>query len=163
MELELEDWVTAHDAARRLGVSRERIHQLARARALDVSHLAGRLLVHRRSLEMLALVRRRPGRPRKRPLPTLDKLRSKREQILTLAATHGAHNVRIFGSVARREAYPGSDIDIAVDLDRDRTFGDLAVLGDELQQLLGTDADLVNAKQLSANARARLLEDSVPL
>ena len=41
-------------------------------------------------------------------------LKSRRQEILAIAARHGAHNVRIFGSVARGEAGPESDIDILV-------------------------------------------------
>lgn len=46
-------------------------------------------------------------------------LKAKREEILRIAAKHGAHNVRIFGSVARGEADADSDVDILVDMERD--------------------------------------------
>ena len=46
-------------------------------------------------------------------------LGDKREEILRIAAQHGATNVRVFGSVARGEAGPGSDIDFLVDVARD--------------------------------------------
>ena len=41
-------------------------------------------------------------------------LKYKRQEILAIAARHGARNVRIFGSVARGEAGPESDVDILV-------------------------------------------------
>jgi len=44
-------------------------------------------------------------------------LKSRREEILRLASQHGAYNVRVFGSVARGEARPDSDIDFLVNLE----------------------------------------------
>ena len=42
-------------------------------------------------------------------------LKDRREDILRVAAQHGAHNVRVFGSVARGEATPDSDVDLLVE------------------------------------------------
>ena len=57
---------------------------------------------------------------------TLDELRrSKKDQILRIAAIYGASNVRVFGSLARGENSPSSDVDILVDLDPDRSLTDL--------------------------------------
>ena len=47
----------------------------------------------------------------------LHHLQEKRSQILAIAHHHGAYNLRIFGSVARGEATPSSDIDILIDYD----------------------------------------------
>lgn len=47
----------------------------------------------------------------------LDTLQERREDILRVAARHGAFNVRVFGSVLRREETPDSDIDFLVDYD----------------------------------------------
>jgi uncharacterized protein len=44
-------------------------------------------------------------------------LRAKRQEILAIAAKHGAYNVHIFGSVARGEADEASDVDILVQLE----------------------------------------------
>ena len=52
----------------------------------------------------------------------------RRDEILRIAERHGAHNVRIFGSVARGEARPDSDLDVLVDLDDGRTALDLSEL-----------------------------------
>jgi predicted nucleotidyltransferase len=47
---------------------------------------------------------------------TLDELRrSKKQEILRIATGYGASNVRVFGSVARGESSPASDIDFMVD------------------------------------------------
>lgn len=45
-----------------------------------------------------------------------DELRGKREEVLRVAARHGAGNVFVFGSVARREEGPDSDVDLLVDV-----------------------------------------------
>ena len=56
----------------------------------------------------------------------LDELRrQKRDEILRVAARYGAYNVRIFGSVARGEAGPDSDIDFLVDMEPDRSLFDV--------------------------------------
>jgi predicted nucleotidyltransferase len=49
-----------------------------------------------------------------------------REEILTLAARHGASNVRVFGSVARGDADDASDVDFLVDVEEGRSLLDLA-------------------------------------
>jgi len=47
---------------------------------------------------------------------TLDELRQRRREIERIAERHGARNVRVFGSVARGDAVPGSDVDFLVEL-----------------------------------------------
>ena len=56
-------------------------------------------------------------------------LKEKREEILRLAAKHGARNVRVFGSVARGEADEQSDIDLLVDMEPGRSLLDHAAPG----------------------------------
>ena len=59
----------------------------------------------------------------------LEELRgANKEQILSLATSYGALNIRIFGSVARGDSSPSSDVDFLVDLDPDRTLLDLGGL-----------------------------------
>ena len=48
-------------------------------------------------------------------------LEKKKGEILRIAARHGARNVRVFGSVARGEARPESDVDLLVEVGPDRT------------------------------------------
>ena len=55
-------------------------------------------------------------------------LQQKREEILNLAAQHGASNIRIFGSVARDEEGEDSDIDFLVDMESDRSLLDLSLI-----------------------------------
>lgn len=88
---------------------------------------------------------------------------AKREEIKKLAANYGAHNVRLFGSVARREARSDSDIDLLVDLGPDRSLFDLGGLLMELQDLLGCKVDVVTERGLRPRIRERVLRDAVPL
>ena len=74
--------------------------------------------------------------------PTLQMLRERREEILALAARHGASNIRVYGSVARGDARPKSDIDVLVDIEEGRSLLDLAALHLELEDLLGFSVEI---------------------
>jgi predicted nucleotidyltransferase len=94
----------------------------------------------------------------------MDKrLLSKRKQILRLAQRYGASNVRIFGSVARGEATPESDIDFLVELAPNRSLLDLGGLLMELQDLLGCNVDVVTEKSLHWYIREKVLVEAQPL
>lgn len=90
-------------------------------------------------------------------------VRRKREEILRIAAKHGAHNVRVFGSVARREAKQGSDVDFLVDVGPDRTpFFPGGLLAD-LEDLLGCRVDVLTEEGLHWYIRDRVKKEAVPL
>ena len=86
-----------------------------------------------------------------------------REQVLEVAAHHGARNVRIFGSVARGEAGPESDVDFLVEMEAGRSLFDLAGLLVDLQNLLNREVDVVTEKGLRPRMQKRVLEQAVPL
>jgi uncharacterized protein len=92
-----------------------------------------------------------------------ESLQAKREEILSAAARHGASNVRIFGSVARGEAGPESDVDVLVDLEPGRSLLDHAALLLELEELLGCQVDVVTERGLRSRFRERVLREAVPL
>jgi len=95
---------------------------------------------------------------------TLQELQTgKRAAILALAQRHGASNVRIFGSVARGQELPGSDLDILIDLDPGRNLFDMGGLLEDLRELLNSRVDLVEARSLHPRIRARILAEAVPL
>jgi len=75
--------------------------------------------------------------------PTLDGLRQRREELLTIAEAHGARNLRVFGSVARGEARSDSDVDFLIDLDQGRSLLDLSSLILDLQEALRRKVDVV--------------------
>jgi uncharacterized protein len=90
-------------------------------------------------------------------------LREKRRDILTIAAGHGARNVRLFGSAARGEAEDSSDIDLLVDMEPDRSLLDVAALLTDLRDLLGRNVDVVSEKGLHWLLRRRVLKEARPL
>lgn len=90
-------------------------------------------------------------------------VRDHRDDILRLAAKHGARDVRVFGSLARGEADEDSDIDLMVEMERGRSLMDLGGLQYELQELLGCRVDVVTERSLKARVRQRVLQEAVPL
>ena len=98
--------------------------------------------------------------------PTLDDLRAQREEIRRVAAANGAINVRVFGSVARGESDPESDVDLLVDVAADaRGFAYFGVLEDlrrALTDLVGWDVDVVDSAALR-RMKGQVLREAVPL
>lgn len=95
---------------------------------------------------------------------TIEELRaSKREGILQIAAGYGASNIRIFGSVARGENTPLSDIDFLVDLDSDRTLMDLGGLLVDLEADLQVRVDVSTEAMLRPHVREHALREAVSL
>ncbi|WP_147795941.1 nucleotidyltransferase family protein [Cellulomonas sp. Y8] len=80
-----------------------------------------------------------------------------RDAIVAAAGRHGMSNVRVFGSVARGEDGPESDVDLLVDLEPGVSLFDLARLEVELTDLLGRPVDLVPARMLKPRV-ARTVE-----
>ncbi len=90
-------------------------------------------------------------------------LEAKKREILRIAEKHGAHNVRIFGSVARGEADERSDIDLIVEFEPERSLLDHAALWLELQELLGCKVDVVSDRGIKPRIRERVLREAIPL
>jgi predicted nucleotidyltransferase len=95
---------------------------------------------------------------------TLQDMRAtRRDEILSLARRHGATRVRVFGSVARGQAQPDSDVDFLVDMEPGRSLLDVAALLLELRDLLGCEVDVVTERGLRSRIRDRVLAEAVPL
>jgi predicted nucleotidyltransferase len=94
----------------------------------------------------------------------LELLQEKREQVLAVAAKHGASNVRVFGSVVRGEDTPESDIDFLIDYDPEKVTpwfpGGLLM---DLQDLLGRRVDILTERGMSPLIRERVLAEAKPL
>jgi predicted nucleotidyltransferase len=90
-------------------------------------------------------------------------LEAKRTDILRLADRHGATEVRVFGSVARGEAGPDSDVDLLVKMAPERSLLDHVALWQDLEDLLGRKVDLVSEKALHRLMRDQILKEAVPL
>jgi predicted nucleotidyltransferase len=90
-------------------------------------------------------------------------LKNKRAEILRIAEKHGAYNVRVFGSVARGEAGPNSDVDILVEVGRRHSSFFPGGLVTDLEELLGRHVDVVTVKGLNEFIRDRVLKEAVAL
>lgn len=90
-------------------------------------------------------------------------LKIKRKEILQIAARHGAKNVRVFGSVARGEAGPESDVDFLVEFESERSLFDRMALQEELERLLGRKVDVLTEPSIYWLLRRRILKEAVPL
>jgi predicted nucleotidyltransferase len=90
-------------------------------------------------------------------------LRQKRSAILQIAAAHGARDVRIFGSWARDEARPDSDVDLLVRLDAGRSLLDIIAIKQDLEDLLGLPVDVITETGISPYLREQILAEAVAL
>lgn len=90
-------------------------------------------------------------------------LRTKRKQILDIAARHGARKVRVFGSVARGTARRGSDIDLLVEMDEGRSLLDHSALTLALERLLKRPVDVASERGLRPSLRKEILKDAIAL
>ncbi len=90
-------------------------------------------------------------------------INEKREAVIALAEKHGARNPRIFGSVARGEAEPDSDIDILVKMEEDRSLLDVSALVLDLRDLLGVKVDVISEDGLYWLLRRRIIKEAKPL
>ena len=90
-------------------------------------------------------------------------LEEHRDEILRTAARYGASNVRVFGSVARGEDRPDSDVDLLVDFDADRSLLDHIALEQDLQDLPGRKVQVATDDALHWYVRDRVLQQAVAL
>jgi predicted nucleotidyltransferase len=93
----------------------------------------------------------------------LGMLRDKREQVLQIAARYGVSSVRVFGSAARDEVGPESDVDLLVHLGPELSLLSYIALKQDLEDLLGRPVDVVDESGLHQRIRERVLQEAVPL
>ena len=93
----------------------------------------------------------------------VDLVKSKRDQILRLAQRHGVTRVRIFGSMARGDAGPHSDVDLLIDVGADPSPWFPGGFVADLEDLLGRRVQVVTEQGLDELLRDRVLEEAVPL
>ena len=69
----------------------------------------------------------------------------------------------MFGSVARGDDRPDSDVDFLIDMEPGRSLLDIGGLLMELRELLGRNVDVVTERGLKPRIRERVLKEAVPL
>jgi predicted nucleotidyltransferase len=94
---------------------------------------------------------------------SIDTLHAHRQEVLELAARHGARNVRVFGSMARGDDRPDSDVDLLVDIEPGRTLLDLIALEQDLEELLGRSVEVLTDGGLSPYLQQRILAEAAAL
>ena len=90
-------------------------------------------------------------------------IEEKREDIVNIAARHGAKNVRVFGSTVREEDSPDSDVDLLVDVEATTSSWFPAGLILDLEEVLGRPVEIVTEKGLNPLIKNRVLREAVPL
>ena len=95
----------------------------------------------------------------------LDEIRAKRDEIYAIAKRHKVEKLWVFGSCARKEERPGSDIDFLVKSDGSMTADDKLSFKFAMADMLGCQTDVVSVKQLLGCPRfaRQVLEERVPI
>ncbi len=96
-------------------------------------------------------------------MKTLDQLHQKKKEIQAVAKQYGIVDIRIFGSVARGEDNPQSDIDFLINLEGGRTLLDLGGALVKLEELLGRKVDIVTERGLHWYLREKIIKEARPL
>jgi len=91
-----------------------------------------------------------------KPAHAVDQILEKADLIRTLARAHGATSIELFGSAARREDGPGSDLDFMVELEPGRSLLDLVALNQDLEAALGRKVEAFT----KAGLKPRVLEQA---
>lgn len=87
----------------------------------------------------------------------------KREVVLQLVEQHGASDVRVFGSVARGEARPDSDVDLLVKFQQRPSLWKIIGLWQALTELMGRDVSLIDENTSDDGFVSQILKEAVPL
>jgi uncharacterized protein len=113
--------------------------------------------------DLVVDVRQQPPQLGRLSGPVGRTVRRKRQDLVAAAAAHQVTNLRVFGSVARGEDRPDSDVDLLVDLPPHMGLLGLGRLQAELEAILGAKVDLVPASDLKPAVRARAERELVAL
>lgn len=92
-----------------------------------------------------------------------EELTSKRDEILRIARSYGAVDVRLFGSAARNELRADSDLDILVTMEAHRSLLDIVAIKQDVEDLLGCKVDVVTEAAISPYIRQQILAEAVSL
>jgi len=94
---------------------------------------------------------------------SIKELNTYKESILSVAEHFGVKNIRVFGSMARKEEDVESDIDFLVEMEKGKTILDRIAFTQELQRLLGKKVDVISEKAIQGRIKENILRDAVKL
>jgi hypothetical protein len=90
-------------------------------------------------------------------------IQDKKNEIKAIASKHGAYNIRVFGSVARKNFTKDSDIDFLVNFNPKTSLLDWCSLRLDLEDLLGTRVDVASEKTLKSALKEKVLAEAIDL
>ena len=93
----------------------------------------------------------------------LDKIRAKRDEIYAIARKHKAEKLWVFGSCARKEERPDSDVDLLVKFSGDASLLDIVHIRDDARELLSREVDVVSDRGLSPYIGKYIQMEAVPI
>ena len=93
--------------------------------------------------------------------PLIERIRENAEKIRTIVAAEGASNPRVFGSVARGEDTPKSDVDLIVDKGPSLSIFGLAGIEIELERILGVPVDVLVSSEIPDNLRSDIVSQAL--
>jgi predicted nucleotidyltransferase len=121
------------------------------------------MLVEATGYDLAVDLRRAPRRLGRLSGPVGRRVRRHRQELVAAAAAHGVTSLRVFGSVARGQDGPDSDVDLLADLAPGTGLFGLGRARADLEAILGARVDLVPAQDLKPDVRARVGPDLAAL
>jgi uncharacterized protein len=120
-------------------------------------------LIDAAGADLVVDIQQQPAQLSRLSGPVGRQVRRKRRDLVAAAAAHEVTNLRVFGSVARGEDRPDSDVDLLVDLPPHMGLLGLGRVEADLEAIIGVKVDLVPASDLKPDVRARAERDLVTL
>ena len=93
----------------------------------------------------------------------LDEIRARRDELYAIARKHKAEKLWVFGSCARKEERPDSDVDFLVNFARDASLLDVVHMKDDMQSVLSRNVDVVSERGLSPYIGKYILAERVAI
>ena len=93
----------------------------------------------------------------------IGELRNRKEDILKLATIFGVKDIRVFGSVARNEEDRDSDIDLLVEMEKNKSLFDRLGFKHELERMLQQKVDVISIKAIHGRLKENILKESLSL
>jgi predicted nucleotidyltransferase/DNA-binding transcriptional regulator YiaG len=160
-EVRREARLTQAELAHRAGTSQAMVARYETGAASPTVRTLSRLL---RAAGRELVLAGPPARPEESPGLMASLLREHRADIRAAAEAAGARNVRVFGSVARGEETPESDVDLLVDFPAgERGLFPLLRLAREIEELVGRPVDVAAVEVMAEPVRERALAEAIPL